>query len=442
MRCPYCNKKVKDNAVRCEYCGAAIAGPPKLEDFLADDKLAEADEFLSEDFLTSEEQTTVKSKSKKTKIVVVVIILVTMSAGYIWVVEKVRDSRNAAQLQKTPLEKKLADKERGIQIANLLSRARTLRDSGRYDDALTCVSQALTIDVRNAEAEQLKLQLETLIEQERVKAEKEERFVAYCKAASAYEAKGEYDKAIEAYANALVVKGDAKEVQDKLADCQRKSEYGKLLNQTRDTEGENNLSESLLLKEKIESADDNASDINISRPDYFQASDHGNDNAAAVNNENHKTDESEPDKTDPEKIQKEIDALLQSRKFNEAIKKIRSELMPEYENQRELCQWKGVGEYILLCGRNYPDLITTNALQYEDLYKTIIRRIEEQTIWLKTQEEIQAIGENDSSKIVGKKLQMLDSYIANNYLSFFRPIAETQHAKLRDRLAVLRAKGR
>ena len=114
--------------------------------------------------------------------------------------------------------------------------------------------------------------------------------------------------------------------------------------------------------------------------------------------------------------------------------------MPAYEKQGELCQWKDVGEYVLSCGKNYPGLRTAGALQLDDLHKTITKRAEEQVTWRETHEKLQTMSDNNSPGIVEKKLQILDSYISNNYLSFFRPIAEKHQAELRDRLAVLRAK--
>jgi tetratricopeptide (TPR) repeat protein len=490
MQCPYCKKIVNDNAVRCEYCGADLAGQLRLEDFLADSKPADADQLLLDSFLTDGEQTNVEPKSNKIKICIIVLLLVltTIAAGYIWIESKMRVTHNYSQRSQAQEVSQLRDynqtpagPKNQMQTANLLSQAQILRDSGQLNDALACVSQVLNLNNQNSEAKQLKLELETLIGQKRVKAEKEEKFVAYCKTASAYEAKEEYDKAIEAYTNALSINPDDKEIQDKRAGCQRKAEYGKLLKQAQNAETENNLSEALrfytkaqgyteeslkdkidslnrqiaekeketkftallnrvrtlkgkealilieqalqiypnnaealLLKKKIESVDDKTSDINIPKPGYSQA--------------------------DSEKTRKEIDGLLKGGNFNEAIKKIRSELMPAYEKQGELCQWKDVGEYVLSCGKNYPGLRTAGALQLDDLHKTITKRAEEQVTWRETHEKLQTMSDNNSPGIVEKKLQILDSYISNNYLSFFRPIAEKHQAELRDRLAVLRAK--
>ncbi len=123
--------------------------------------------------------------------------------------------------EKAKWEKFISDREaRTKQMENLITEAYSLKNAGRLDESLACISQILTIEKQNRQAIKLQSELKELIEQRQVQEEKEEDFLDYSKAALAYEKREEMKMAIEAYTKALAIKPEDKEIQDKIANCQ------------------------------------------------------------------------------------------------------------------------------------------------------------------------------------------------------------------------------
>ncbi len=112
-------------------------------------------------------------------------------------------------------------------IVMLLSQAKTFMEQDLPDKALESVAEALKIDSENAQAKQMHDRLIALNDNNKAKAETEQRFKACSEAGFDYEAQRSWPKAIESYTGALVIKPDDKVIKDRLATCQHNLYFAK-----------------------------------------------------------------------------------------------------------------------------------------------------------------------------------------------------------------------
>ncbi|MFH1614503.1 MAG: protein kinase [Planctomycetota bacterium] len=135
--------------------------------------------------------------------------------------------QNAGDLATVPaiievIDTKIQDisdaKEKFDKITALLTEAQALKNEGDLDKSLGCVAKALTLDTDNVEAGQLHAELTSLMKR-RVESEKQERFRNLMAKAVNYETQEDWEKAIEAYSQVMIIKPDNSDVKGKLAEC-------------------------------------------------------------------------------------------------------------------------------------------------------------------------------------------------------------------------------
>jgi len=97
-----------------------------------------------------------------------------------------------------------------VKIKSLLAEIQKFKDKGQFAKSLEGITEILTLDSGHAEAKQLHVEFTSLIEQ---------RFRNYMTDAANYEAQGNWQKAIEIYNQAIMVKPNDTDVKDKLAEC-------------------------------------------------------------------------------------------------------------------------------------------------------------------------------------------------------------------------------